>query len=70
MTFFANLGAGLSDVAGTLHEKLEGIVNSIINFLRDIASYVYIWFQRFWNFVMENPRGAVLFFANMWVMMT
>jgi len=69
MSFIAGLGGGLLNVVGQIQDRLEGIVSTIINFLRNLVNNVYIWFLRLWNFCIENPRGAVLMFANVWVMM-
>jgi len=61
--------AAIGSLIGGVTDKLEGVVGAIINFFRTIAVLIYDWFSRFWNFVMENPRGAIMLFANLWVMM-
>jgi len=69
MTFISDLGGKISDIAGSLSVEVNSIIGQIIGILRDIISYVYIFFQRFWNFIITNPRGAIMLFANVYVFM-
>lgn len=69
MLQLVNLGAGLSTIIGRIAERAEGVIATLINLFRQIIDYIYTFLLRFWTFVMENPRGAVTLFANLWVMM-
>ena len=69
MTFIAGLGGKISDIAGSLSDNINSIISQIIAILRDIISYIYIFFLRFWNFIIDNPRGSIMLFANTYVFM-
>jgi len=69
MLQLTNLGAGLSTIIGGIRERAENVISTLINLFRQILDYIYTFLLRFWTFVMENPRGAVTLFANLWVMM-
>jgi len=69
MSFFAGVGAGISQIIGQIQDRVEGIISTIINFFRNIANNIYVWFLRVWDYFMTNPRGMVYFFANVWTLM-
>ncbi len=69
MSFFAGVGAGISQIIGQIQDRVEGIVSTIINFFRNIANNIYVWFLRTWDYFMTNPRGMIYFFANVWTLM-
>jgi len=69
MSFFAGVGAGITQVIGAIQDRIEGIVSTIINFFRNMANNVYVWFLRTWDYFMTNPRGMIYFFANIWALM-
>jgi hypothetical protein len=73
MTPLVAIGSGISEIVGDVAEETENtvaaVIVSIINILKTILSYVYTFLLRFWSFIMENPKGAINLFANLWVMM-
>jgi len=69
MSFIAGIGAGISQVIGQVQDRVEGIISTIINFFRNIANNVYVFFLRVWDYFMKNPRGMIYFFANVWALM-
>jgi hypothetical protein len=69
MTPLVAIGSGISEIIGDVSERVEQIVVAILNILKTVLSYVYTFLLRFWSFIMENPRGALILFANLWVMM-
>jgi len=69
MSFFAGVGAGISQVIGQIQDRVEGIISTIINFFRNIANNIYVFFLRTWDYFMTNPRGMIYFFANVWALM-
>mgnify|MGYP000489321161 FL=1 len=69
MSFFAGIGAGINQIIGQIQDRVEGIVSTIINFFRNIANNIYVWFLRVWDYFMTNPRGMIYFFANVWTLM-
>jgi len=69
MSFFAGVGAGISQIIGQIQDRVEGIISTIINFFRNIANNLYVWFLRVWDYFMTNPRGMIYFFANVWALM-
>ena len=69
MSFFAGVGAGISQIIGQIQDRVEGIISTIINFFRNIANNIYVWFLRVWDYFMTNPRGMIYFFANVWALM-
>jgi len=69
MLQLTSLGAGLSTIIGGIRERAENIISTLINLFRQILDYIYTWMLRLWTFIMENPRGAITLFANLWVMM-
>ena len=69
MSFIAGIGGGISQIIGMIQDRAEGIVTAIINFFRNLANNVYVWFIRVWDYFMTNPRGMVYFFANIWALM-
>jgi len=69
MSFFAGVGAGISQIIGQIQDRVEGIISTIINFFRNIANNIYVFFLRTWDYFMTNPRGMVYFFANVWTLM-
>jgi len=73
MTPLVAIGSGISEIVGDVAEETENtvaaVIVSIINILKTILSYVYTFLLRFWSFIMENPKGALTLFANLWVMM-
>lgn len=62
----SNIGAILSDVRA----RIEGIIATIIDLLKQIVNQIYVWFYRFWTYTAENPRGFIQLLANMWVIMS
>ena len=69
MSFFAGIGAGINQIIGQIQDRVEGIVSTIINFFRNIANNIYVFFLRTWDYFMTNPRGMIYFFANVWTLM-
>ena len=69
MSFIAGIGGGISQIIGMIQDRAEGIVTAIINFFRNLANNVYVWFIRVWDYFMNNPRGMIYFFANIWALM-
>jgi len=69
LSFFAGVGAGISQIIGQIQDRVEGIISTIINFFRNIANNIYVWFLRVWDYFMTNPRGMIYFFANVWALM-
>ena len=69
MSFIAGIGAGISNVIGQIQDRVEGIVSTIINFFRNIANNIYVFFLRTWDYFMTNPKGMIYFFANVWTLM-
>ena len=69
MSFFAGIGAGINQIIGQIQDRVEGIISTIINFFRNIANNIYVWFLRVWDYFMTNPRGMIYFFANVWTLM-
>jgi len=69
MTPLVSIGSGISEIMEDVSERVEQIIVAIINILKTVLSYVYTFMLRFWSFVMENPKGALILFANLWVMM-
>ena len=69
MSFIAGIGAGISQIIGQIQDRVEGIIATIINFFRNIANNIYVWFLRTWDYFMNNPRGFVYFMANVWTLM-
>jgi len=69
MTPLVSLGAGITGILGDVAEKVESAITAVINVLKTILSYIYMFMLRFWSFVAENPKGALTLFANIWVMM-
>ena len=69
MSYFAEIGAGISQVIGQIQDRVEGIISTIINFFRNIANNIYVFFLRTWDYFMTNPRGMIYFFANVWTLM-
>ncbi|RLC35781.1 hypothetical protein DRH29_05780 [candidate division Kazan bacterium] len=69
MSFIAGIGAGISQIIGQIQDRVEGIVSTIINFFRNIANNIYVFFLKTGDYFMTNPRGMILFFANVWTLM-
>ena len=69
MTFIYFIGKGLLDIIGNISNEVNSIIGQFLSIIRDIISYIYTFFLRFWNFIMENPRQAIMLFANMYVFM-
>ncbi|RLB79251.1 MAG: hypothetical protein DRH17_14085 [Deltaproteobacteria bacterium] len=69
MSFFAGIGAGINQIIGQIQDRVEGIVSTIINFFRNIANNIYVFFLRTWDYFMTNPKGMIYFFANVWTLM-
>jgi len=69
MSFFAGIGAGINQIIGQIQDRVEGIISTIINFFRNIANNIYVFFLRTWDYFMTNPKGMIYFFANVWTLM-
>jgi len=69
MSIAASVGGGLISIAGEIQDKVEGIVSTIINFLRNIYNNVTVFFFNLFNWMAENPRAAIHFFATMYCLM-
>ena len=54
MSFFAGIGAGISNIIGQIQDRVEGIVATIINLFRNIANNIYVWFLRVWDYFMTS----------------
>ena len=69
MSFWTTVGGGIANIVGQIQDRVEGIISTIINFFRNIANNIYVWFLRTWDYFMRNPRGFVYFIANVWTLM-
>jgi len=69
MSFWATVGGGIANIVGQIQDRVEGIVSTIINFFKNIANNIYVFFLRTWDYFMNNPRGFIYFIANVWTLM-
>ncbi len=69
MSFIAGLGAGFSSVLGAISDKMEGIVSTIINFFRNLANNVYVFFMKLWDKFQNDPLGFTKFLVNVYILM-
>jgi len=69
MSFIAGLGAGFSNIIGAITDKVEGIVSAIINFFRNFANNVYVFFMKLWDKFQNDPLGFARFLVSVYVLM-
>jgi len=69
MSIVAGVGSGLMEIAGEIQDKVEGIVSTIINFLRNIYNTISIFFIKLFSYFAEHPRASLHFLATMYCLM-
>jgi len=70
MLTFATIASNISAILSDVRARIEGIVATIIDLLKQVVNQIYVWFYRFWTYTAENPRGFIQLLANMWVIMS
>jgi hypothetical protein len=55
-------------VVESVVDEARSIVTAIISILRMVINYIYSFLQKVWSYFAENPTGAVLLLANIWVL--
>ncbi len=69
MGFIAGLGAGFSSIVGSISDRIEGVVSAIINFFRNLANNVYVFFMKLWDKFQNDPLGFTKFLVNVYILM-